>query len=202
MELPGEVGDVVLRHLGGMDMVLDGEVLGRQAEGVIPNRKQHVIAVHPLFPGNHIHSGVGPGMTHVQAGGGGVGELHQTVEFRLGGIAVLTSEGLFLRPAGLPFLFNGGEIVLQNYHALLLLLPLLREISISHNIIPKFPLNCKGLTGEKRQGNRPSAVHREGWVLFPGCAWIKGAGCIGTVKMNFTYILQKKYILTVQTVLY
>ena len=35
VELAGEVGDVVLGHLGGVNVVLDGEVLSGQAEGVI-----------------------------------------------------------------------------------------------------------------------------------------------------------------------
>ena len=167
VELAGKVGDVVLGHLGGVNVVLDGEVLSGQAEGVIADGEQHVVAVHPLFPGDHIHGSVGPGMAHVQAGSGGVGEFHQAVELGLGGVAVLTGEGLFLRPAGLPFLFNGGEIVLQSYHALLLLLPLPQKISISCNIIPKFPLNCKGLTGEKRQGNVPAGAHMDGAGFGP-----------------------------------
>ena len=52
-------------------------------------------------------------MAHVQAGSGGVGELYQAVELRLGGVAVLAGEGLFLLPPALPLLFDGCEIVLQ-----------------------------------------------------------------------------------------
>ena len=83
MELAGEVGDVVPGHLSGVDVVFDGEVLGGQTESVIADGEQHIIAVHPLLPGDHVHGGVRPGMAHVQAGGGGIGELHQAIELGL-----------------------------------------------------------------------------------------------------------------------
>ena len=63
-------------------MVLDSEVLRGQAEGVIPNGEEDVIAVHTLFPGYYIHGGVGPGVAYVEAVAGGIGELHQAVELR------------------------------------------------------------------------------------------------------------------------
>ena len=119
MELAGKVSNVVLGHLSGMDVILDGEVLSRQAEGVVADGEQHIIAVHPLLPGDHVHGGVGPGMAHMQAGGGGVGELYQAVELGLGGVAVLAGEGLFLLPPALPLLFDGCEIVLQINHTFL-----------------------------------------------------------------------------------
>ena len=100
-----------------MDVVLDGEVLGGQAEGVVADGEQDVIAVHPLLPGDDVHGGVGPGMPHVEPGGGGIGKLHQTVELGLAGAAVLAGEGLFVLPSGLPLLLNGGKIVLQCKHS-------------------------------------------------------------------------------------
>ena len=76
VELPGEVFDVLLGDNGGVDVVLDGEVLGGQAEGVVADGQQDIVPVHPLLPGDDVHGGVGPGMSHVKARPGGVGELH------------------------------------------------------------------------------------------------------------------------------
>ena len=116
VELPGEVFDVLLGDDGGGDVVFDGEVLGGQAEGIVADGQQDIVAVHPLLPGDHVHGGVGPGVAHMEPGGGGIGELHQAVE--LGpGIAVFAGEGLFVLPAGLPLLFDGGKIVLQSKHS-------------------------------------------------------------------------------------
>ena len=119
MQLLGEVGNVVLRHLGRVNVVFDGVVLRGQAEGVKADGEQDVIAVHALLPGHHVHGGGGPGMAHVQAVARGIGELHQAVELGLGGVAGLAGEGLFVLPASLPLLFNGGEIVLQLNHTFL-----------------------------------------------------------------------------------
>ena len=49
LELAGEVFDVLLRDNCRMDMVLDGEVLGRQSERVKADRVQDVVALHALF---------------------------------------------------------------------------------------------------------------------------------------------------------
>ena len=65
---------------GGVDVVLDGVVLGGQAEGVEPDGEQDVVALHALFAGDDVHGGEGPGMAHVQALTGGIGELDQPVE--------------------------------------------------------------------------------------------------------------------------
>ena len=114
MQLLGEVGDVVVGHLGGVDVVLDGVVLGGQAEGVKADGEEHIVPVHAALPGHHVHGGVGPGMSHMEALAGGIGELHQGVEFLLVRVTGAAGEGLLLPPLVLPFLFDGGKIVLQN----------------------------------------------------------------------------------------
>ena len=111
-QLAGEVGDVLLGDDGRVDVVLDGVVLRGQAEGVKPDGEQDVVALHALFPGDDVHGGKGPGMTHVQALAGGIGELDQPVELGAlvpgdGGI------GLGLLPPLLPLFLNGGKIVLH-----------------------------------------------------------------------------------------
>ena len=111
-QLAGEVGDVLLGDDGRVDVVLDGVVLRGQAEGVKPDGEQNVVALHALFPGDDVHGGKGPGMTHVQALTGGIGELDEPVELGAlvpgdGGI------GLGLLPPLLPLFLNGGKIVLH-----------------------------------------------------------------------------------------
>ena len=112
LQLAGEVFDVVLRHHSRMDVVLDGVVLRGQAEGVKADGEQDVVALHPLFAGDDVHGGKGPGMTHMQALSGGIGELDKSVE--LGAlVAGDGGVGLGLFPVGLPLLFNGRKIVIH-----------------------------------------------------------------------------------------
>ena len=118
LQLLGEVGDVVVGHLGGVDVVLDGVVLGGQAEGVVAHGEQDVVAVHPALPGHHVHGGVGPGVAHVQALAGGIGELYQSVVLGLG-VAGNGMVAAGLCPAVLPFAFDAVKLVFQLNHAFL-----------------------------------------------------------------------------------
>ena len=113
MQLAGEVLDVGLGDYGRVHMVLDGKVLGGQPEGVIPDGEEDIVAVHPLLSGDDVHSGVGTGVTHVEACTGGIGKLHQAVELGLALDEVLGLIGLFFLPLLLPFLLNGAEIILH-----------------------------------------------------------------------------------------
>ena len=79
-QLAGKVGDVVVGNDGGMDMILDGEVLRRQAKSVVADGEQDVIALHPLFTGHDINGRKGTGMAHMQTLSGGIGELDQAVK--------------------------------------------------------------------------------------------------------------------------
>ena len=115
LELTAEVLNVVVGHLGGVDVVFDGVVLGGQAEGVIAHGEQHIVAVHPALPGHHVHGGVGPGVAHMEALTGGVGEFHQGIEFGL--VAVVGGlVGPLLQPFLLPLGLNARKIVLQSVH--------------------------------------------------------------------------------------
>ena len=88
-----------------MDVVLDGVVLGRQAERVPADGEQHVIAFHTALAGDDIHRRVAARMADVQARAGRIRELDQRVEFRLlmAGFR-LKAMGLF--PLLLPFQLN------------------------------------------------------------------------------------------------
>ena len=100
-----KVGDVFPGDLGRMDVVLDREVFGRQAEGVPAHREEDVVALQPPLAGNNVHRGVGAGMADVEALSGGIGELDQRVEFGLG-VVDLRMEGLMVVPILLPLFFD------------------------------------------------------------------------------------------------
>ena len=112
-QLLAEVMDVVLRHLGRVDVHLDGVVLCGQTERIIADGEQHIVTVHALLAGDDIHCGIGTGVTHMETLSGGIGELHQTVPLLAGGVTGHGVEGIGLLPALLPFLLNGGKIVLH-----------------------------------------------------------------------------------------
>ena len=112
LQLALEACDVLLGDLSRMHVVLDGEVLGRQAESVPAHRIQHVIALHTLFARNDVERGVGARMTDMQALTGRVRELDQRIELFLVR-AVLGLKALLLVPDVLPLLFYLFMIVLQ-----------------------------------------------------------------------------------------
>ena len=95
---------------GRVNVVFDGKVLRGQAKGVKADRQQHVIAVHPALPGDHVHGRIGSGVSHVQTGAGGVGKLHQPIE--LGpGIPCHSPKALLLIPDLLPFFLDTSKLV-------------------------------------------------------------------------------------------
>ncbi len=73
---------VVMR---GMDAVLDGVLLGRQAEGVVAHRVQDVVALHATVAADDVGGGVALRVADVQARAAGVGEHVQDVELGLAG---------------------------------------------------------------------------------------------------------------------
>ena len=113
MELLGKVGDILLGDNGGMDVVLDGVVLRGQAKGIKADGEQHIVALHPLFPADDVHSGKGAGMAHMEPLTRGIRELNEAVKLFTGLVAGHSGKGLFLQPLLLPFLFNGCKIVLH-----------------------------------------------------------------------------------------
>ena len=110
LELLAEVIDVLLRHPGGVDVVLDGIVLGRQAESVPADREEHVIALHAALAGDDVHCRVAARMADVQTRAGGIRELDQRVEFRLF-MAGFRLKAMGVLPFLLPFQLNLFGIV-------------------------------------------------------------------------------------------
>ena len=128
-ELAGEVFDVPLGDDGRMDVVLDGEVLRRQAESVEADRVQDIIALHPLFAADDVHRGERARMADVQARGRGVRELDKAVELGLF-VAGDSGVGLGLLPLFLPFLLDGCKIVFHNKLLCLIILTLKTPLTI------------------------------------------------------------------------
>ncbi len=67
LQLAGEVLDVLLCDHGGVHMVLDGEVLRGQTEGVKSDGEQDVVALHTFFAGDHVDGRKGAGMAHMES---------------------------------------------------------------------------------------------------------------------------------------
>ena len=62
--------DVLRRADPRMQPLLDGGVLGGQAEGVPTERLQHVVAAFPVVAGEHVRDGVHADVSHVHLAGG------------------------------------------------------------------------------------------------------------------------------------
>ena len=111
-QLALEAGHVLGGDDFGVDVVLQGVVLGGQAESVPAHGVQDVVATLALFAGYDVQRSVAARMADVQASGRGIRELDQGVEFGLGMVDV-SVEGIFILPDLLPFGLNGFEIVLH-----------------------------------------------------------------------------------------
>ena len=89
-----------------MRFVLDGRVLGGQAEGVPAHRMQHVEAAHALHASHDVANGVVAHVAHVHRAAG-VREHFQDVVFWFGGVSFRFKHTFFgptLLPLGLYFL--------------------------------------------------------------------------------------------------
>ncbi len=115
LDLPFDVRDVLLGGLSRVHAVLDGVLLRRQAERVVPHRVQHVESGHAAVAGDDVRGGVALGMPHVQPGPGRIGEHVQHVELPAVPEGVVTRVGLaeraLVRPVRLPFGFDGFEVI-------------------------------------------------------------------------------------------
>jgi hypothetical protein len=110
-ELAADVVDVLLGVDPGMGLLLDGVVLGRQAEGVPAHGMQHDVAVQLAEPRQHVAQDVAAPVADVQPRPGGVGKHVEAVEG--GGVAGIVGRrvrtGCF--PVGAPLGFDvGGRV--------------------------------------------------------------------------------------------
>ena len=114
LELALEAGHILGGDDLGVDVVFQGVVLGRQAEGVPAHGVQDVIAALTLFARDDVQRGVAARMADVQARGGRVRELDQRVEFRLG-MVDFGMEGILVLPDLLPFGLNCFKVVFHKF---------------------------------------------------------------------------------------
>ena len=96
-----------------MDVVLDGVVLRGQAEGVVADGEQHVIALHAALAGDDVHRRVGARMAYVQTRARGIREFNQRIEFRLF-MGFLGGKAVVFLPMALPFALDHCRIVYGN----------------------------------------------------------------------------------------
>ncbi len=115
LDLARERRDVLVGRDLGVRARLDRVLLGGEAERVEAHRVQDVEALRALVAAEDVRGGVALGVADVQAGAGGVREHVQRVELGLRG-EVDRGEGLLLLPAGLPLLFDFGEVVVGGAH--------------------------------------------------------------------------------------
>ena len=113
LQLALEAGHILGGDDLGVDVVLQGVVLGRQAEGVPAHGVQDIAAALALFARNDVQRGIAARMADMQTGRRRVRELDQCIEFRLG-MVDLRMEGLFVRPHLLPFGLNGFKVVFHD----------------------------------------------------------------------------------------
>jgi len=141
LQLALHVRDVGQRRRLGVDALLDGCVLGRQAKRVPPEGVQHVEPAHALLAGHHVANHVVANVAHVSVPGR-IGEHLEAVELRLRRV-LGHLEGTGLHPALLPLPVERLRYVLA--HVSVLLAP-------------------DGSTGRRR-------VERHGPVVAAGGGW-------------------------------
>ena len=110
LQLLAETRHIVMCDLCGVDPRLDGIVLRRQAERVVADGEEHVIALHAALSRNDVHCGERARMADVQSLSGWIGKLDQAVEFRLV-MRALRFKAALVRPALLPFQLNVFRVI-------------------------------------------------------------------------------------------
>ena len=111
LQLLGKALDIALCDVVGLHVVLDGVVLGGQAEGVETYREEDVLALHAALARDDVHRGVRPRVADVEPVAGGVRELYEGIKLLAGLVPGHGLVGLVLKPVVLPFLFYSCEIV-------------------------------------------------------------------------------------------
>ena len=108
-QLAAHVGDVRHRPVARVDPVLDRRVLGRQPEGIEPDRQEHVLAVHPPEAGERVGRRLDVPVPDVDvARRVGVHRQQVVAVARLGEVRPVQLE---LLPALLPARFDRARVV-------------------------------------------------------------------------------------------
>ena len=159
LELAAHVFDVAHGPDVGMDAVLDGGVLGGEAEGVEAHGVEDVVALHAAEAGMDVRGGHGVPVADVEVPRG-VGEHGELVPLGLIGVFVDAVEGVG-GPAVLPLGLYFGGVVSEGHPVLRS--PALRVGSMQWEKLP-------------RRGWRRKDGGRLGWVGDPAGYSVVGAG--------------------------
>ena len=131
--------DVLVRPHRRVHAVVDGGVLGGEAEGVPPHRVEHVVPAHPLVAGDRVADGVVPDVPHVDPAGR-VREHLEAVVLRAAGLLAHPEE-TGLVPDALPLRLDVPEGIVVG--------PVLGHGSLEpppinvHAYLAEIPLRCK-----------------------------------------------------------
>ena len=144
LELIGKFYYVVVGYLAGVNAGLDGGVLGGQTVCVKADGEQYVVALKPSLAAYYLKARISLDMTDVHTCAGGVGELYESVEFRLG-TAVFSLKGLMVVPVFLPLTFYGRKVIFFLFHfaSCPFIRPIWRYNSISTFIIIQLRRFCQ-----------------------------------------------------------
>ena len=108
-QLRPHVVDIGISPFGGMNIVLDGRVLGGKAKRVPPHGVQDIISLHSAETGHHVAYGIVAHMPHVNVAGRIRKHLQDII---LGpGRIRFTRKNPTFRPQFLPFFFNALRII-------------------------------------------------------------------------------------------
>ncbi len=118
-ELLLEAGHIFLCDDGGMHVIFDREVFGRQAERIPADGIQDVVALHAALARDDVERRVGARMADVQPLPGGVGKFDQRIVLRLVRMVGSVENARFL-PFFLPAFLNRFMFV---FHRMFLLFP-------------------------------------------------------------------------------
>ena len=148
-QLAAHVGDVRLGVHPRVHARGDGVLLGRQAEGVVADRVQHVVARHPLEAAVHVGADVAEGVADVEAGAGRVREHVEDEQ--------LLPTGHLLRLGERP----GGVRCLEGVVCVPLVLPALLDVGSQRGAVAE-----RGdVIGGHRSAHRTGpAMQRPGWL--------------------------------------
>ena len=108
--MSGEFDDIVIGDLPRVYAGLDRGILCRQTISIEADRKQHVVALHAAFPADNFQTRICLDVSDMHAVTGGIRELYQCVELRLGVILARTERAV-LFPILLPLWFDRGKII-------------------------------------------------------------------------------------------
>ena len=110
LHLLPEAGDVVRDECHRVDVLLQGEVLAVDAEGVVAEGLEHVEAAHRLEAAVDIDAGEGEDVADVQSFRRRIGEHHQVVEGPRGAGDVRRVDAR-LRPAAAPLRLDRVRVI-------------------------------------------------------------------------------------------